>query len=128
MRSCTLGNTERRVSAIGLGCAGMSEGYGLRDDKQSLQTLSMALEHGVTFLDTADTFGLGHNEELLGRFLPERSHPVTLATKGGLVRAPNQPPVIDNSPDYLRIACEASLRRLGTDTLDWRRSPLRGTA
>jgi aryl-alcohol dehydrogenase-like predicted oxidoreductase len=106
------------VSAIGLGCAGMSEGYGPRDEEQSLHTLSMALERGVTFLDTADTYGLGHNEELLGRFLAERSPPVTLATKGGLVRAPNQPPVIDNSPDYLRTACEASLRRLGTDTID----------
>jgi aryl-alcohol dehydrogenase-like predicted oxidoreductase len=118
MQQRSLGTTDKRISAIGLGCAGLSEGYGPPDEAQSRLTLSMALERGVTFLDTADVYGLGHNEELLGRFLRERRHPVVLATKVGLVRKPNQPPAIDNSPDYLRSACEASLRRLGVETLD----------
>lgn len=95
----------------------MSEGYGPRDDEQSLRTLSVASECGITLLDTADTYGFGHNEELLGRFLSGRRD-FMVATKVGLVRAPGKPPVIDNSPQHLRSACEGSLRRLGVDTLD----------
>jgi aryl-alcohol dehydrogenase-like predicted oxidoreductase len=118
MQNRVLGTTPSQVSAIGLGCAGMSEGYGPRDDERSLQTLSAAFECGVTFFDTADTYGLGHNEELLGRFLRGRPRAALVATKGGLLRAPNRPPVIDNSPEYLRAACETSLRRLGVERLD----------
>jgi aryl-alcohol dehydrogenase-like predicted oxidoreductase len=118
MQYRALGSTAERVSTVGLGCAGLSEGYQLPDDERSFQTLATALEHGVNFFDTADTYGLGHNEELLSRFLRGRTRTAHVATKIGLVRLPNRPPAIDNSPDYLRRACEASLRRLGVDTLD----------
>lgn len=118
MQTRTLGATEARISVIGLGCAGMSEGYGPRDDERSLQTLEVALDHGVTLFDTADTYGLGHNEELLSRFFRGRPHTARIATKIGLVREPQQPPLINNSPAHLRRACEASLRRLGVETLD----------
>jgi aryl-alcohol dehydrogenase-like predicted oxidoreductase len=118
MQQRPLGTTPTSVSAIGMGCAALSEGYGPADEKQSLLTLSMALERGVTLLDTADAYGLGHNEELLGRFLRGRPDTVVLATKAGLVRKPNLPPAIDNSAPYLRGACDASLRRLNVDTID----------
>jgi aryl-alcohol dehydrogenase-like predicted oxidoreductase len=116
----SLGNTGTTVSAIGLGCMGMSEFYGERDDQQSLETLATALEQGIDLLDTADMYGLGHNEELLGRFLRGRRERVVLATKFGIVRSAENPRArrIDNSPRYIRQACEASLRRLGTDTID----------
>jgi aryl-alcohol dehydrogenase-like predicted oxidoreductase len=115
-----LGNTGATVSAIGLGCMGMSEFYGPGDDAQSLETLATALEQGIDFLDTADMYGLGHNEELLGRFLKGRRERVMLATKFGIVRNPDDPAArrIDNSPQYVRQACDASLRRLGIETID----------
>jgi aryl-alcohol dehydrogenase-like predicted oxidoreductase len=118
MEQRLLGNTSCKVSAIGLGCAGMSEGYGTPDDAQSLQALSTALEYGVSFFDTSDAYGPEHNEKLLGQFLQGRREHVVLATKFGLVRKPGAPPVIDNSPQYVRAACEASLRRLGIETID----------
>src|SRR5262245_4893592 len=86
MEKRSLGNTGLSVSAIGLGCAGMSEGYGTPSDEQSWQTLSAALESGVNFFDTADAYGIGHNEELIGRFVADRRNRVVLATKFGLVR------------------------------------------
>ncbi len=115
-----LGRTGTTVSAIGLGCMGMSEFYGPGDDQQSLETLAMALEQGIDFVDTADMYGLGHNEELLGRFLKGRRERVVLATKFGIVRTPDAPTArrIDNSPQYVHQACDASLRRLGVDTID----------
>jgi aryl-alcohol dehydrogenase-like predicted oxidoreductase len=115
-----LGNTGATVSAIGLGCMGMSEFYGPGNDQQSLETLATALDRGIDFLDTADMYGLGHNEELLGRFLRGRRERVVLATKFGIVRNPDAPKErrIDNSPQYIRQACDASLRRLGIDTID----------
>ena len=115
-----LGKSGTTVSAIGLGCMGMSEFYGPGDDQQSLQTLATALEQGIDFLDTADMYGLGHNEELLGRFLKGRRERVVLATKFGIVRDAAAPAArrIDNSPRYVRQACEASLRRLGIATID----------
>jgi aryl-alcohol dehydrogenase-like predicted oxidoreductase len=115
-----LGKTGTTVSAIGLGCMGMSEFYGPGDDQQSLETLATALDQGIDFLDTADMYGVGHNEELLGRFLKGRRERVVLATKFGIVRSRDNPAArrIDNSPQYIRQACDASLRRLGIDTID----------
>lgn len=111
------------VSALGLGCMGMSEFYGPSDDAQSMQTLARALELGITLFDTADTYGLGHNERLLGRFLAEggaeRRQRMVVATKFGIVRqAGEYERRIDNSPAYIRAACEASLQHLRVDRLD----------
>ena len=108
------------VSAVGLGCMGMSEFYGRYDDAQSLATLACALDHGVTFLDTADVYGHGRNEELIGAFLKERRRDaVKLATKFGIVREDKgYARGINNDPDYARYACEQSLKRLGTDYID----------
>lgn len=107
------------VSALGLGCMGMSEFYGPRDDVQSMQVLRRAADLGVTFFDTADMYGPHHNEELLGRFLRERKPQVEIATKFGIVRKPGEyARTIDNSAEYARAACEASLRRLGVERID----------
>lgn len=120
-----LGTSGTTVSAIGLGCMGMSEFYGERDDAESLATLRDALDvWGIDFLDTADMYGLGHNEELLGRFFREESGRrarVRLATKFGIRRSPDETGyvrIVDSSPAYVREACEASLRRLGVETID----------
>lgn len=124
MRKVRLGQTEMQVSALGLGCMGMSEFYGPADDADSLKVLDRALELGVTFLDTSDVYGRGHNEELLGRFLKGRRDEVVLASKFGVVRDPDGPPGstydrdLDNSPAYMRRCLEGSLRRLGTDRID----------
>jgi aryl-alcohol dehydrogenase-like predicted oxidoreductase len=120
MQRRPLGNSGATVSAIGLGCMGMSEFYGPGNDQQSLEALATALDQGIDFLDTADMYGLGHNEELLGRFLEGRRERVVLATKFGIVRNPDDPKArrIDNSPQYIRQACDASLRRLGIETID----------
>jgi aryl-alcohol dehydrogenase-like predicted oxidoreductase len=107
------------VSALGLGCMGMSEFYGPRDDVQSMQVLCRAADLGVTFFDTADMYGPHHNEELLGRFLREQKPQVEIATKFGIVRKPGEyARTIDNSAEYARAACEASLRRLGVERID----------
>lgn len=114
-----LGTTGLSVSAPGLGCMGMSEFYGAADDDASLATLEAALELGYDFLDSADTYGLGHNEELLGRFLAGRRDRVVLATKFGIVRrAGTGERRIDNTPAYVAQACDASLRRLRIETID----------
>ncbi|MBA5640130.1 aldo/keto reductase [Duganella sp. LX20W] len=110
---------ELTVSALGLGCMGMSEFYGATDDAQSLATLEAAWEAGVTLYDTADAYGFGHNEQLLGRFLRGKHGRAHVATKCGLVRAPGQyARRIDNSAAYIRQACEASLARLGVEHID----------
>lgn len=118
-----LGAEGQSVSAIGLGCMGMSEFYGPSDDAESLRTLARALDLGMTLFDTADTYGFGHNEALLGRFIAEggaaRQRQALVATKFGIVRQPGAyARRIDNSPDYIRSACEASLRRLGIERID----------
>ncbi|MFF8293157.1 aldo/keto reductase [Streptomyces sp. NPDC016309] len=106
------------VSAQGLGCMGMSHGYGATDDEQSIATLRRALELGVTLLDTADFYGAGHNEELIGRAVAGRRDDVVLATKFGFANRLGEPTRIRGDAAYVRQACEASLRRLGVDHID----------
>jgi len=111
--------TDFNVSALGLGCMGMSEFYGPRDDEQSLTVLEKAIDMGIDFFDTADMYGPHHNEELIGRFLATRKPKVKIATKFGIVREPGEyQRSIDNSPQYARVCCEASLRRLGIEQID----------
>ncbi len=118
MEHRTLGGLD--VSAIGLGCMGMSDFYGPRDEAESLATIDRALALGVTFFDTADMYGQGANEELLGRALGARRKDVVVATKFGIVRDPKNPTYrgFDASPAYCARACDASLKRLGTDHID----------
>ncbi|MFF9817208.1 aldo/keto reductase [Streptomyces sp. NPDC014006] len=130
MRERRIGTDGPSVSAIGLGCMGMSEFYGPTDEAQSLRTLQAALDLGVTFLDTADMYGKGHNERLVGQAVAGRREQVVLATKFGIRRDdrdPRQGRQVDSSPAYCRQAIDASLKRLGVDHVDLyylhRRSP-----
>ncbi|MBG8553896.1 aldo/keto reductase [Hymenobacter guriensis] len=120
MEQRTLGRQGLTVSALGLGCMGMSDFYAGRDDAESTRTLHRALELGITFFDTADMYGPYTNEELVGRALREQRQQVVLATKFGIQRDPNDPTRrgISGRPEYVREACEGSLRRLGTDYID----------
>jgi len=118
MRTRTLGQG-LVVSAQGLGCMGMSEFYGAGDEAESIATIHRALDLGVTLLDTADMYGPFTNEELVGRAIVGRRHEVVLATKFGNERAPDGTRIgINGRPEYVRSACDASLRRLGVDHID----------
>ena len=121
MRLTTLGtDSPLAVSRLGLGCMGMSDFYGPRDDAESTATIHRALELGVTFLDTADMYGPFTNEALVGRAVRDRRDQAVIATKFGIVRDPNDPAVrgISGRPEYVRSACEGSLQRLGLDHVD----------
>lgn len=119
MEQRRLGSQGLTVSALGLGCMGMSEFYGPADEQESVATIHRALELGVTFLDTADMYGPFTNEELVGRAIRGRRHDVVLATKFGNVRGADGAFLgISGRPDYVREACEASLRRLGVERID----------
>ncbi len=114
-----LGKNGPEVSAIGLGCMGMSEFYGSASEAESINTIHHAIDRGVTFLDTADMYGSGKNEELVGRAIKGQRDQVFLATKFGNVRGPNGEQLgIRGDPDYVRSACEASLKRLGIEVID----------
>ena len=119
MKTRRLGPQGPEVSAIGLGCMGMSQSYGVRDDRESVATLELALDRGVTFLDTADVYGPFTNERLVGETIRDRRREVFLATKCGFVPGPpGEPMRVDGSPSHIRAACEGSLERLGVSTID----------
>ena len=119
MKLRQLGKSGLTVSAIGLGCMGMSQSYGPGDDEESIRTLHRALDIGVTFLDTAAAYGMGTNERLVGRAIRDRRHEVVLATKCGIIRGPDGLPIaLDGSPKHVRESCDASLQRLNVDVID----------
>ena len=114
-----LGTSGLTVSAIGLGCMGMSQSYGAGDDEESVRTIHRALDLGVTYLDTADVYGQGSNEKLVGHAIRGRRQEVVLATKFGLIPSPSGPATsVDGRPERVRPSCEASLGRLGVDVID----------
>lgn len=119
MQTRPLNTTGIQLSSIGLGCMGMSEFYGARNDEESIKVIHRAIELGSTFIDTADMYGVGHNEELVGKAIADRRDKVFLATKFANVRTPEGGFAgVRGDPEYVRSACDASLKRLGVDTID----------
>ena len=119
MKQRRLGKNGPMVSTVGLGCMGMSYDYGQGDDAESVATIHRALDLGINFLDTADIYGAGLNEELVGRAIRGRRDKFVLATKFGIVETGDiQVRGVNGQPAYVRAACDASLKRLGTDTID----------
>jgi aryl-alcohol dehydrogenase-like predicted oxidoreductase len=120
MEKVKLGSQGAQVSRMGLGCMGMSEFYGERNDQESAATILRALDLGITFLDTADVYGIGDNEELVGNTIRSRRDEVFLATKFGNVRKKDDPSywAVSGRPEYVQAACDASLKRLGLDHID----------
>lgn len=120
MLTRALGNQGLKVSAIGLGCMGMSDFYGHKDDVESTATILHAVDRGVTFFDTADIYGPHLNELLVGKALAGVRNDVVIATKFGIIRDPNDPSKrgVCGRPDYVRSSCDASLKRLGVDVID----------
>ncbi|GET30899.1 aldo/keto reductase [Prolixibacter sp. SD074] len=113
-----IGNSDLEVFPIGLGAMGMSEFYGNPEDQESIKTLHAALEHGINFIDTADMYGIGRNELLLNKALHDRWDKVVLASKFGIVRDEKEGRGLNGKPEYVKQACEASLKRLGREAID----------
>ena len=119
MERRALGKSDLKVSRMGLGCMGMSEFYGTGEERESIRTIHKALEMGINFLDTADVYGMGRNEELVGKAIRDRRDKAVLATKFGNVRGEDGSwRGVNGKPEYVRACCEASLRRLGVAVID----------